>query len=94
MRDEYVEQIVAFASTFPDTSYLDRQMYLLFHLCSGLRLEGVLIPSRSQRYVNICGAIVDDVSSDYFVETFLPHLIALAADKVRQTVLTLSSYAT
>jgi hypothetical protein len=31
MRDEYVEQIVAFASTFPDTSYLDRQMY---HVCA------------------------------------------------------------
>lgn len=59
MRDEYVEQIVAFASTFPDTSYLDRQMY-----------------------VNICGAIVDDVSPEYFVETFLPHLFALAIDKV------------
>jgi hypothetical protein len=28
MRDEYVEQIVAFASTFPDTSYLDRQMHV------------------------------------------------------------------
>lgn len=31
MRDEYVEQIVAFASTFPDTSYLDRQMYACMH---------------------------------------------------------------
>jgi len=59
MRDQYVEQIVAFASTFPDTSYLDRQMY-----------------------VNICGAIVDDVASEYFVDIFLPHLFALAADRV------------
>jgi serine/threonine-protein phosphatase 4 regulatory subunit 1 len=28
MRDEYLEQLVAFASTFPETSYLDRQMYV------------------------------------------------------------------
>jgi hypothetical protein len=37
------------------------------------------------RYVNICGAIVDDVSPEYFVETFLPHLFALAIDKVPPT---------
>ena len=40
---------------------------------------------RYARYVNICGAIVDDVSPEYFVETFLPHLFALAIDKVSTT---------
>lgn len=39
------------------------------------------------RYVNICGAIVDDVSPEYFVETFLPHLFALAIDKVPTSTL-------
>jgi len=85
MRDQYVEQIVAFASTFPDTSYLDRQMcgfhvtVLPFH---PLHFCSFLIAINGVRYVNICGAIVDDVASEYFVDIFLPHLFALAADRV------------